>query len=144
LGFAGPMAQLGIALCSVDAFGHGLVIAPEFKDLIDAVVRGGQDVQGIPVGALFKVLSPGRARDLNNDGIPDSGGDFWSADMFHTRDVIRQSVVDWMQLVRILRSFDGRGKMAMGNQLLLAGDFNNDGVPDLGGVETFSADIISG
>ena len=51
----------------------------------------------------FDLLLVGRDRDLNNDGLADSGGDMWTADLFHTRDMVRQSVVDHMQFVRILR-----------------------------------------
>src|SRR5205823_203240 len=77
------------------------------------------------------------ARDLDNDGVPDSGGDFWTADIFHTRDVIRQSVLDHMVLIRALRSFDGRRRSTQvfrsAGQPGLAGDFDGDGVVDLGG-----------
>ena len=73
-------------------------------------------------------------RDLDMDGLRDSGGDFWTADLFHTRDVVRQSVLDLMQLIRILRSFDGSRTWDAGEGPgPLAGDLDNDGVVDLGG-----------
>ena len=87
-------------------------------------------------GATADALFKGRLRDLDNDGVGDPGGDFWTADSFHTRDVIRQTEVDWMQLIRLLKTFDGKtvmdsvdGKAATS----LAGDFNGDGVVDVGG-----------
>ena len=43
--------------------------------------------------AAQAILS-GRAEDLNGDGTPDSGGDFWTSYVFHTRDSVRQSAVD--------------------------------------------------
>ena len=49
---------------------------------------------------LADVLFEGRARDLNADGFPDPGGDFWTANTFHTRDVVRQSTIDYMQVIR--------------------------------------------
>ena len=35
----------------------------------------------------------------------DPGGDLWSANPFHTRDVLRQTVIDYAQAVRVFRSF---------------------------------------
>lgn len=129
LGFAGNMAKLGIASVAIDSYGHGLGVSETDRRLIEAII--GQ----YGFGPLSKAILKGRSRDLNNDGIPDSGGDFWVADVFHTRDVVRQSIVDWMQLVRVFRAFgtysmgdlDGDGKPE------LAGDFNGDGVPDVAG-----------
>ena len=141
IGFAGTFAKFGVASVAIDAYGHGLEgagVDPLILVLAKAILHN----HG--VGALADALFTGRARDLDNDGIPDSGGDFWTADAFHTRDVIRQSVADWMQTIRIVRSFDGRGLMQMGNQVFVAGDFNGDGIPDLGGLETFQADVFTG
>lgn len=132
LGHAGTMARFGMVGIAIDCWGHG-----------------GGDI-GIDEAAMHYILDQynleplvenvvfkGRARDLNNDGKRDSGGDFWTADAVHTRDVVRQSAVDYMQLVRILRSFDGQQRWDFDlngdgvNEL--AGDFNGDGVVDVGG-----------
>ncbi len=143
LGFAGNLAKHGIAVCGMDAVGHGLGLASGDLDALKIIC-------GLPVpppefeqlcvlaDSLLPLL-PGRARDLNNDGIEDSGGDFWSADTFHTRDVVRQTIVDEMQLIRIIRSFDGEQTWNFdinqnGNQNDdIAGDLNGDGEVDIGG-----------
>ena len=81
----------------------------------------------------------GRARDLNNDGTVDSGGDFWTADTFHPH-AVRQTVSDWMAFIRVLRSFNGQRQWdldvydAEGVRLTgVAGDLDGDGQVDLGG-----------
>ena len=48
-----------------------------------------------------------RAFDQNNDGFKDSGADFWTSYVFHTRDMVRQCTLDHMQLVKMIRSWDG-------------------------------------
>jgi len=80
----------------------------------------------------------GRAVDLTGDGVSDSGADFWTARTFHTRDIVRQGVIDHLQMVRVLETFDGRNLWDLdmnGNGIKddVAGDFNMDGVPDVGG-----------
>ena len=79
----------------------------------------------------------GRAKDLTGDGVPDSGVDFWTARSFHTRDIVRQAVVDYLQALRVLQSFDGERRWAFDvngdGETELAGDFNADGVVDVGG-----------
>jgi hypothetical protein len=84
----------------------------------------------------------GRAFDQNGDGRVDSGADFWTAYAFHTRDVILQSAVDYMQLIRILKSFDGVRRWGFDvngdGQPDLAGDFDGDGRVDVGGEASIS------
>jgi len=101
IGFASLMARYGMATCGIDSVGHGLVIPPKFLE--DPIVVGLLDK--LKVTPTMTSISTGRARDLNNDGMPDSGGDFWTADSFHTRDIVRQSVIDTMQFIRIMRNF---------------------------------------
>ena len=84
---------------------------------------------GVP--EFSAVLTIGRDRDLNNDGFADSGADQWTADVFHTRDMVRQEALEHMQLVRILRSIDGR----QAEDGTVLGDIDGDGAPDLGGPE---------
>lgn len=152
LGFASAAARLGIASCGLDAAGHGLILPEDIKNdpLIPLVLRNTN------LENLIPVLEHNRARDLNNDGERDSGGDFWTADIFHTRDILRQTVVDHMHFARMLRSWDGEkrfpaepdtndafvraaGSIVAGfdadgdGQPEIAGDFNGDGIVDLGG-----------
>lgn len=134
LGFAGHMARYGIASIGMEAVGHGTPTDDTFMKIANAVAGG------LGLSPLLDVL-PARGRDLNGDGIIDSGGDFFSVDTFHTRDVVRQSIIDYMQLVRILRTFDGTQTWDFDTDLNgalgadLAGDFNGDGVVDVGGPE---------
>jgi len=129
-GFGGTMAKFGIATVAIDAYGHGIGLEPVTIALIKALLAKYE------VAAFADALVSGRARDLDNDGTPDSGGDFWTADSFHTRDVVRQTMVDWMQLIRLFKTFDGATQMKLPDgSSRLAGDFDGDGVPDVGGPE---------
>lgn len=128
---AGVLARMGIASVGINAVGHGLALDPQTDMLAKMLFKGACLA---PAG---EALTRGRARDLNNDGIPDSGGDFWTSYVFHTRDVVRQSVIDWMQFTRIIRSFDGKRMSHQDydgdGQPNILGDFDGDGVPDIGG-----------
>ena len=91
-------------------------------------------------GGAAKALEASRAIDLNGDGVPDSGGLVWSAHLLHTRDTMRQSVLDGVQLTRMLQERStGRPGAARTTtatairRTTSAGDFNGDGVVDLGG-----------
>lgn len=129
LGFAGNLAKFGIATVAIDSYGHGLDVAQTDRAAIEAIINQ------YGFGPLTQALFEGRSRDLDNDDIDNSGGDFWVADTFHTRDVVRQSIVDWMQLARVFHAF---GSYEMGDvdgdgRSELAGDFNADGVIDVAG-----------
>jgi hypothetical protein len=151
LGFAGFLAQFGMAAISTDNVSHGVPITPELKDqyrpvleneglapAMDALLfaRGG-DVDGDGV----------HDQDLDRDGTIDSGADFWTAYLFHMRDMVRQSALDYMQLIRIIRTWDGKkmwewdpdgdGKFEQvdvngDGKFDLAGDFDGDGFVDIG------------
>jgi len=141
---AGDFAKQGLAMMGIDMPGHGLVLTPGQVQLGEAIFRN------LCVIPWINGVGRGRARDLNEDGIADSGGYIWSAHLFHSRDNIRQSVVDLMQTTRVLRSwngttlshedYDGDGKPN------LAGDFDGNGVPDVGGGRpiTTSGDSFGG
>lgn len=136
-GFAGRFAEFGYALCAMDVVGHGIALPSDenidYASLVPMLLG--------PLGLtdFYNALVLGRIRDLDNDGVLssfDNGGDFWSWDLFHTRDMVRQAVIDHMQFIRVLRSLgtakwktdiNGNGKADD-----LAGDFNGDGVVDLG------------
>jgi hypothetical protein len=127
---AGYFAKQGIAMMGINMPGHGLYLNPGFQSVAE-VFLGASCLE-----PWVKALGTGRQQDLNGDGVPDSGGLLWTAHVFHSRDNIRQSVVDEMQATRVLRAFDRRigtqDYNADGNPDM-AGDFDGDGVPDLGG-----------
>jgi hypothetical protein len=131
LGFAGHFARHGLATVALEAVGHGL--APDL--VTDAAGLDLLTSKG--VGSTWKALTNGRDKDLNGDGLGDSGADFFTGYAFHTRDNIRQTAADYIQMTRILRSFDGTNTWPFDlngdDQNELAGDLNADGIVDLGG-----------
>jgi hypothetical protein len=154
--FAGAMAKFGLATCTIDNVGHGLAIPSEYDRLIQQLANS----RGLP--NLAGVLNHHRARDVTNNGVPDPGGDYFTSDMLHSRDMMRQTTIDQLQLVRILRTFDGQLRFPDGidetdpfirhrRELVagwdqsgdgvaeLAGDFNGDGTIDLGGAGPYVA-----
>jgi hypothetical protein len=148
--YAGNLAQHGMATVGINAMGHQL----DFGDSGTETLAKGL-FEGGCVGPLATAILTGRARDLDRDGRPDSGGDFWSSYLFHTRDGVRQSVLDHIQLVRIFRTFGtSDGRMTCQNASTgwdqpatedcdtngdgspeIAGDFDGNGVADVGGPE---------
>jgi len=94
--------------------------------LIDRIFRQG----------ILRVLTrEGRATDVNEDGITDSGEDFFSANFFSTRDIVRQTIVDFFQLTRVVKEL-GRDLNNNGTLEIIEGDFNRDGILDVGGPNT--------
>jgi hypothetical protein len=145
--YAGNMAEHGLATVGINAMGHGLVFDPMTELGATALLSSSC------IAPFADALTLGRTRDLDGDGLGDSGGDFWSSYLFHTRDGVRQSVLDHVQLVRILRAFGtSTGQMRCRNDVTgwdnpatspcdvnadgdtdIFGDFDGDGVADLGG-----------
>jgi len=138
LGFAGRFTQFGYALCGIDAVGHGLALPSDEDINYDELVPTLLEPLGL--STFYNGFAFGRIRDLDNDGRLtsfDNGGDFWSYDIFHTRDCVRQAAIDIMQFVRVLRSL-GEINWETDTNLNgkaddLMGDFNGDGVVDFGG-----------
>lgn len=132
LGFAPNLAAQGIASVGINAASHGLVLPAREAGLVRTLLNGG--CLGGMAEPLFERT---RAKDINGDGTADSGGDFWTAYTFHLRDMVRQSALDHMQLIRAMRGFDGRARTTQDfngdGAPDLAGDFNGDGTPDVGG-----------
>ena len=59
------------------------------------VARGGEgSVQAAEIEGLGIGIVDGRALDQDGDGKLDSGVDYWTAYVFHTRDMVRQTGVD--------------------------------------------------
>ena len=138
LGFAHAFNRVGIAACAIDFPGHGPTLNPDDDVLVEAIL-------GTKKMLPFKFhLFDGRYRDLDNDGIADSGGDQWSADAFHTRDMVRQASVDWMQLIRAMQNC-GTDTMDFVEQTregpvpgaggAVTCDWDDDGQADIGGPE---------
>lgn len=129
--YAGDYARQGIALVAYNNPEHGSVLGDSDRILADVKLR---EICSIPFRAAFE---KGRARDVNGDGKPDSGFYWWTSHIFHTRDNVRQGLLDGMQFVRVLRAFDGKRSSDQDfngdGQPELAGDFDADGVPDVGG-----------
>ncbi len=146
--YAGNLAHHGLATVGINAMGHGL----DLEDVATETAARGIFSGGC-IGPSLDGLLLSRARDLDNNGRADSGGDFWSSYLFHTRDSVRQSILDHIQLVRILRSFGtAEGKMTcrtadsgwttpsteacdvdLDGKAEVVGDFDGDGVADVGG-----------
>src|SRR5205823_2953435 len=98
LATAGTFAKFGLASISIDAFGHGFALDAATA----AAVRAAAASRGF--GAFVDDIFATRTRDLDNDGIADPGGDLFSAQIFHMRDALRQSIVDSFQLSKLLRT----------------------------------------
>lgn len=131
LPFSGVLASYGIATMGIDGPGHGVGLpAGQLQIIKGLFAQAG-------LTGLGEALINGRAIDWTDDGDVDSGDDFWSAYVFHTRDNVRQTMVDVMQVVRTLRGFDGKATWAFtpaGNGApAVAGDFDGDGSVDVGG-----------
>ena len=129
--FAGELARRGNAVIAIDCVSHGPKPLDEMTQMLATAL-----LQQYGLAPLIDILLETRAEDLNRDGIIDSGADFWTSYLFHTRDVVRQCNLDHMQLIRILRNFDGVNTAVDLNgdeQPELAGDFDGDGVVDIGG-----------
>jgi len=160
---ANTMATQGIATIGIDAAEHGPEAYIEgFKIVLDGIVASGGEmaeavglickllifimypsidtsgmnaqevVQQLWDTPLFYSLMKGRSWDHNGDGFLDSGRSFFVADVRRSRDICRQTVVDLFQLTRILKhlgyDFNNNGRIDREE-----GDFNQDGILDMGG-----------
>ncbi len=137
LGFAWAFNRMGYATCAFDYPGHGPTVDADQETLLQAVL-GARGL--LP---FYTHLKDSRYRDLDNDGVGDSGGDQWTADAFHTRDMVRQAALDHAQFVDSLRAC-GTGKMTLpdGSEGISC-DWDGDGTPDIGGPDV-EYDVIGG
>ncbi len=133
-GFVSTYSQFGLAGCMIEAYDHGIEFPASSEDLLGLLLYA----QGMEIALdLFKY---GRGRDIDFDGAIDSGDTWFGVDAARTRDSFRQTLVDYMMLIRVLRGFDGKRRMGWDvdgdGEKDLAGDFNGDGKVDIGGPDT--------
>ncbi len=137
INFAGVLARHGLATIAIDGPSHGLPLTATERELALGLLAD------YGLRPFTEAVLVDRAHDQNNDGATDSGADFWTSYLFHTRDMVRQFALDYMQLVRVIRSFDGVQRWSFDvngdGQTELAGDFDGDGVVDIGALSTLSA-----
>ncbi len=128
--FMGRHTQMGQAACALDFYGHGLQRWLEDPVESATLLLAGPTFAEYGVPDMKGLITLGRDRDLNNDGLSDPGADMWTADVFHTRDMLRQVAVEHMLFIRMLRHMDGETLAADGS---LLGDLDGDGTVDIGG-----------
>ncbi len=138
---AGDFARQGIATIGIDMPEHGLAYGSGDRAIAAAALSTRC------LRPWVDAIASGRAHDVDGDGLGDSGGFWWTAHLLHTRDNLRQGLLDSMQATRILRSFDGIRKSEQDfngdGQPDIAGDFDGDGTPDLGGTAPLYASGVS-
>jgi hypothetical protein len=131
VGLGGHFARHGLATIAIDGVSHGLPIDDDIRMQARQLLGAAFGLNNFATAAFQD-----RGWDHNNDGTIDSAADFWTSYVFHTRDVVRQTALDYLQLIRILRSFDGVRRWDLdvdgdgSNEL--AGDFDADGQVDIG------------
>jgi hypothetical protein len=129
LGFSWAFARMGFAACAFDYPGHGPTVSADEEELITTVL----DATGLL--PFYDHLKDARYRDLDNDGVPDSGGDQWTADAFHTRDMVRQAALDHARFFDSVRAC-GTGTMTLPDgSSTVSCDWDGDGTPDIGGAD---------
>jgi hypothetical protein len=146
LAFGGFLAEFGFAVMAIDKVSHGLALSQSdidmFAPVLDATgLRPALDGLTFTRGGRVDDTGDGNPdrwyQDLNRNGTVDSGVDFLTGYLFHTRDTVRQSALDFMQLIRIIRTWDGEALWDIdvngdGIKNDLAGDFDGDGIVDIG------------
>ncbi len=144
LGFAAHFAKHGIATVAMDCVSHGLGLSEtDVQQVLDIIGLFG-------LRDFLEAVLKDRAFDHDGDGDKDSAADFWTSYLFHTRDVVRQSALDHMQLLRVLDTFDGTKTWAFDvdsdGSPDLAGDFDGDGNVDIGkdSVVSFTGGSLGG
>lgn len=120
--------KFGIASCGIDAPYHGLDVGDQ-----EPLIRNFLTIAGLGVAA--EPLLANRIRDVDGNGTPDVGAEFFTGYLFRTRDNLRQTLLDWMTLTRLIRSFGTSTMLDVNGDGVgeLLGDFDADGMVDFGG-----------
>ncbi len=144
------LAQQGADPALVNLLGPVLaeILVPhrvdEFKDL-----EGKELMEAIKeIGLFAEFAVHGRAEDKNGDGVAEGAEAFFWADVFRMCANFQQDMVDLFQVVKMVRSWRqadvpaalGAPRVADPARLmenLMAGDFNADGVLDMGGPDAW-------
>jgi hypothetical protein len=133
LQLAGFFAKFGFATFTIDGPSHGIGLSQLQKDLALGIFER----HGLRAAGEAILSDRTYNQDNDPDGTVDSAADFWTSYLFHTRDVVRQYVLDIMQGIRIMRTFDGTQRWKFdvngSGSKGLAGDFDGDGVVDIDG-----------
>lgn len=122
-------AKFGIAGCSIDAVLHGVDLPADAAGTAENLLK----IYGM--GPAFAALAENRMQDMDGDGVLDVGGEFFTGYMFRTRDNLRQTALDWLGLVRFIRSFGSTDMLDTNGDGVAEklGDFDADGTIDIGG-----------
>lgn len=150
LAISSVLSDYGFATIGIDAAENG-PIAPYATDQLLALITSG-DPSSVPLAGLLEIILDGVGDaaqgiafvdvfagtgrtpnvDYNGDGQISSGEESYTGDIATVRDIFRQTVVDQIQLTRILRSF-GTDRNHNGKLDPEEGDFDGDGVVDVAG-----------
>ncbi len=136
LPLAGGLAAVGVATVAYQAPWHG----PDNADRkLLSTMMDGCYLRGSTAALASRAVDLDGDQELDDD----LGARIATGNVCHGRDAVRQTVVDGLQLVRVLSSFDGetRGQdVDDDGKADLAGDFDADGTVDLGGPDaTYTA-----
>jgi len=120
------------------------LLAPERQDEFKGLTFEAGFEKLSQIGFFRELALIGRTTDQDGDGALTSSESFFFADPFQQCGAFQQDLVDFMQFVRVLRGFrqdavpaaidlPAAADPALLMQSLMAGDFNADGVLDIGG-----------
>lgn len=138
-GLLDGLGKGAIEVVSCMLFGKCGAVEGGFDEALEVLVTS---------GFFAQLLVEGRAKDLDGDGNTDHGAIF-TADLFKSRDRIRQHMVEQIQMAQLLKGLEqalvppavadpDAADYEELKQNLLAGDFNLDGVLDLGGTKAYA------
>ncbi len=158
---ANELTQHGLAVMTIDAVGHGPFpgelepilelqaadFPPEIvlaiaQAVAQTVLGADYDVTGKTLHDIFTDLGDnglfrtffveGRSKDLDGDGVLYSGDSYFVPNPFDIAAAGQQTLVDTLGVLRLLRRL-GPVPAGDASAARLAGDFNGDGVLDVGG-----------